>query len=165
MLSGSSVRWSFPHSHVNKASSCFLKSPSDSFLSHFVEDNVTRVWKRSFSWAGTSNEGDLDGCIFGESSALCTYLMSERQGCRLFHWTWCYGNVPAARTSAGQLPSLGGLLESDCPIHLGPSQSAGSLSCSDTMETRGRMHQRRSSVEGRSDLRPHLKSRPLSWEK
>ena len=69
------------------------------------------------------------------------------------------------QTSVGQPPSLVGLLESDCPIHLGPSQFAESLSCSNTTESRGGMDQRTKRIERKMIFkRSYLKSSPLSWE-
>ena len=73
--------------------------------------------------------------------------------------------MPAVQTSVGQPPSLGGLLESDCPIHLGPSQFVEFLSCSNTTETRGGRYQRTKCIEGKMIFkRSYLKSSPLSWE-
>lgn len=103
--------------------------------------------------------------IFWKGSASCPYLMSKRQGYQLFHLTWCYGNVPAVQTSVGQPPSLGGLLESDCPIHLCPFRSVEPLSCSNTAESGGECIREESAVEGKVIFkRSYLKSSPLSRE-
>lgn len=100
-----------------------------------------RFYTLNFELGWSLRETDLDFYILGDSIPLCSYLMSGRKGCQLFHWTWCYGNVPAAQTSADLPLFLGGLLVSDSPILLGLSQSAESLSCSNTMETRNVIHQ------------------------
>lgn len=136
-----------------------------SLVIHFLSDCGGRYGHQSLSGANPPTEADLNHCVFGESSVLRLYLMSETQGYRLFHWTWCYGNVLTVQTSVGLPPSLGGLLESDCPIHLGPSQFAESLSCSNTTESRGGMDQRTKRIERKMIFkRSYLKSSPLSWE-
>ena len=136
-----------------------------SLVIHFLSDCGGGYGHQSLNGADPSTEADLNHCIFGESSVLCLYLMSETRGYRLFHWTWCYGNVLTVQTSVGQPPSLVGLLESDCPIHLGPSQFAESLSCSNTTESRGGMDQRTKRIERKMIFkRSYLKSSPLSWE-
>ena len=58
-----------------------------SLVIHFLSDCGGGYGHQSLSGADPSTEADLNHCIFGESSVLCLYLMSETRGYRLFHWT------------------------------------------------------------------------------